>query len=100
MLADRIIALRFPAKLREANITHVLSILAGPVDNAVLAGFQDTLQVPVNDLASENLIRHFPATNAFIRRALHGSGTVLVHWSVASPCPPPRQKRGGFARTS
>ena len=71
--------LRRVGQLREANITHVLSVLRGEVDAKLIAGFTH-MAVPVDDVEDENLLEHFPQTNRFIQEGLDAGGAVLVHW--------------------
>lgn len=36
--------------------------------------------VEIEDSSSENIIKHFPKSNAFIQDGLNAGGGVLVHW--------------------
>ncbi|KAI9845368.1 MAG: tyrosine protein phosphatase yvh1 [Thelocarpon superellum] len=72
-------ALRRKEALREANITHVLSVLRLPLDKTLFSGYEHRV-VEVDDVDDENLLAHFPQTNDFIQRGLDGGGGVLVHW--------------------
>ena len=65
--------------LRESGITHVLSVLRLPLDQALFDGFEHHV-VEVDDVDDENLLEHFPATNKFVQQGLDGGGGVLVHW--------------------
>lgn len=65
--------------LKNANITHVLSVLRSPLDTALFAPFHH-MTVEVDDVEDENLLEHFPATNRFIQQGLDRGGGVLVHW--------------------
>ena len=76
-----IFSLRRKEALEQANITHVLSVLRLPLDEALFAKYKH-LVVEVDDVDDENLLEHFAATNAFIQDGLDGGGGVLVHWSV------------------
>lgn len=60
-------------------MTHVLSALKPPLD---LGAFRQVkhLVIGVDDVDEEDLIQHFPASNAFIQEGLDGGGGVLVHW--------------------
>lgn len=77
----RIFSLRRKEAFAQANITHVVSVLRLPLDDALFAKYKH-LVVEVDDVEDENLLEHFAATNAFIREGLDGGGGVLVHWSV------------------
>ena len=77
----RFITLKRYAALKKANITHVLSVLAGPVNPELLEPYTH-LAIEVNDTEDENLLEHFPVSNAFIQEGLDGGGGVLVHWYV------------------
>ncbi|KAI4107095.1 MAG: hypothetical protein LQ339_002791 [Xanthoria mediterranea] len=65
--------------LKEANITHVLSVLTLPLDRALFEDYQH-LAIDIDDDEDADIIQHFPACNAFIRDGLRGGGGVLVHW--------------------
>jgi dual specificity phosphatase 12 len=71
--------LRRHEALRQANITHVLSVLRAPLDQYLFSSFKHMV-VEVDDVEDENLLEHFPATNKFIKEGLDGGGGVLVHW--------------------
>lgn len=71
--------MRRKASLRESNITHVLSVLRMPLDKNLYQGFEH-LQIEVDDVEDEDLLQHFPTTNAFIQKGLENGGGVLVHW--------------------
>jgi len=71
--------LRRHEALKQANITHVLSVLRMPLDRELFKPFKHMV-VEVDDVEDENLLEHFPATNAFIQEGLDGGGGVLVHW--------------------
>ena len=51
----------------------------GGVRREARCGFQ-TMFVCLPDMASSDLLHHFPACCQFIREALDQKGTVLVHW--------------------
>ena len=63
----------------KANITHVLSVLRVDLKESLFEGFQHHI-VAVDDADDEDLLQHFPTTNAFISNALSQGGTVFVHW--------------------
>ncbi|KAK5008493.1 tyrosine protein phosphatase yvh1, partial [Cryomyces antarcticus] len=70
--------LRRKEALKEANITHVLSVLRLPLNERLFTGFEHMV-VEVDDVDDENLLEHFPATNRFIQNGLNSGGGVLVH---------------------
>ncbi|EUC31399.1 hypothetical protein COCVIDRAFT_31079 [Bipolaris victoriae FI3] len=76
-----IFTLRRREALEQANITHVLSVLRMPLDDALFAPFKHMV-VEVDDVDDENLLQHFPATNRFIREGLDAGGGVLVHCAM------------------
>ncbi|KAL9636954.1 MAG: hypothetical protein Q9204_002064 [Flavoplaca sp. TL-2023a] len=65
--------------LKEANITHVLSVLTLPLDGTLFENYKH-LSIDIDDDEDADIIQHFPATNAFLREGLDGGGGVLVHW--------------------
>ncbi|KAI4137877.1 MAG: hypothetical protein LQ341_004936 [Variospora aurantia] len=67
--------------LKNANITHVLSVLTLPLDEALFKGYE-RLVVDIDDLEDEDIIQHFPASNAFIKAGLESRGGVLVHCAM------------------
>ncbi|EDK36210.2 hypothetical protein PGUG_00308 [Meyerozyma guilliermondii ATCC 6260] len=80
--------LRSNENLDAYNITHILSVVPGPIPESYTTKYQ-WKQVPILDLPTENIIQYFPECNDFIDRALfpegkqpgvtqHG-GAVLVH---------------------
>lgn len=75
----------------KAHITHVLSALRPPLPQdehhhpdrvSTSDPFQglEHLFIEIDDLEEEDVIQHFPASNAFIQEGLDGGGGVLVHW--------------------
>ncbi len=78
-IQSSIFSLRRKEALKEANITHVLSVLRLPLDEALFALYRH-LVIEVDDVDDENLLEHFAAANAFIQDGLDGGGGVLVHW--------------------
>ena len=77
----RLFCLRRKDRLKKANITHVVSALRLPLDNDLFTNFKHHV-VEVDDVEDENIIEHFPGSNAFIQEGLDGGGGVLVHWWV------------------
>ncbi|KAF1960206.1 dual specificity protein phosphatase 12 [Byssothecium circinans] len=76
-----IFTLRRRDALKNANITHVLSVLRSPLDDNMFAPFKH-MTVEVDDVEDENLLEHFPETNRFIQEGLDGGGGVLVHCAM------------------
>ena len=77
--ANRLFSLRRKEALNKANITHVVSVLRLPLDNDLFVNYQHHV-VEVDDVEDENIVEHFPTSNAFIQQGLDGGGGVLVHW--------------------
>lgn len=73
--------LRRKESLREAGITHVLTVLKLPVEQGLFDGFEH-MAVEVDDVEDENLLEHFPETNRFIQSAFDAGGSVLVHCAM------------------
>jgi dual specificity phosphatase 12 len=65
--------------LKEANITHILSVLRMNPQDELFKGYKHML-VDVDDVEDENLLQHFRATNEFIEDGVAGGGGVFVHW--------------------
>jgi dual specificity phosphatase 12 len=76
---DRVFTLRAKRALKEANITHILSVLRMNPRDEVFQGYKHML-VDVDDVEDENLLQHFKVTNEFIEEGVVGGGGVLVHW--------------------
>jgi dual specificity phosphatase 12 len=72
-------ALRGKEALKEAGITHVVSVLRQPLDATLFEGYQHHI-IEVDDVEDENIIEHFAGANEFIKKALEGGGAVLIHW--------------------
>ncbi|KAL8867615.1 MAG: hypothetical protein Q9198_008453, partial [Flavoplaca austrocitrina] len=64
--------------LKEANITHVLSVLTLPLDGTLFENYKH-LSIDIDDDEDADIIQHFPTTNAFLHEGLDGGGGVLVH---------------------
>lgn len=77
--SGRLFTLKRKEALKEAHITHVLSVLTLPLDRALFEDYQH-LAIDIDDDEDADIIQHFPACNAFIRDGLRGGGGVLVHW--------------------
>jgi dual specificity phosphatase 12 len=65
--------------LSKAHVTHVLSALKAPLDPVSLFNVKHAM-IEVDDLEEEDILQHFPVSNAFIQEGLDGGGGVLVHW--------------------
>ena len=65
--------------LREANITHIITVMRPPLDYDLYEGYQH-LVIPINDDDTEDVIQHFKDSNDFIQKGLDAGGGVLVHW--------------------
>lgn len=65
--------------MKEAGITHVVSVLRWPMDEEQVKGYKH-LQIEVDDDEDENLLESFPSCNRFIKDALESGGGVFVHW--------------------
>lgn len=76
-------ALRGREALKEAGITHVVSVLRLPLDKTLFEGYEHKV-IEVDDVEDENLLEHFTASNKFISGALQGGGAVLIHWFVTN----------------
>ncbi|EGX54345.1 tyrosine protein phosphatase yvh1 [Orbilia oligospora] len=71
--------------LEAANITHVVSVLRGRLDQTQVEKFASAgkhLHIEVNDDDDENLIEYFQTSNAFIDKAIQEGGSVLVHCAM------------------
>ncbi|EQL30282.1 hypothetical protein BDFG_07214 [Blastomyces dermatitidis ATCC 26199] len=76
-----IMSLSNKSALMKANITHIVSVLRLNPDEERFESFEH-LQIPVDDVSDEDLFRHFPTTNAFIKSGLDSGGGVLVHCAM------------------
>ncbi|KAL8770342.1 MAG: hypothetical protein Q9209_003978 [Squamulea sp. 1 TL-2023] len=76
-----IFTLKRKEALKEANITHVLSVLTLPLDTALFEGYKH-LSIDIDDDEHADIIQHFPAINAFVQEGLDGGGGVLVHCAM------------------
>ena len=64
--------------LRGNKYAHILSVIAdSPYEPP--ESTKSHLTIPVNDVESAVLIRHFPAGTEFIKAGLEEGGKVLVH---------------------
>ena len=79
MASPRLFSMRRYAALKKANITHVVSALRPPLDPELFVAYKH-LVVELDDVEDENILEHFPTSNAFIQEGLDGGGGVLVHW--------------------
>ncbi|CZT21948.1 uncharacterized protein RCC_07816 [Ramularia collo-cygni] len=71
-----------PDPLKDGGVTHVLSALDFDVrDSKQLKDYQH-LTISVDDDPNEDLLSHFPQTNAFIDAGLQNGGGVFVHCAM------------------
>ena len=77
--SESILSLHQPEKLKASNITHVVSVVTGSLQDVAGRGYE-RLQVDVDDMPEVDLMEHFATTNAFIEKGLHSGGGVLIHW--------------------
>ncbi|KAF8422097.1 protein-tyrosine phosphatase-like protein [Tirmania nivea] len=75
-------ALQRKEAIAKANITHVLSVLRIELKESLFKDFHEHHVVAVDDTDDEDLLQHFPATNAFILRGLSLGGAVYVHCAM------------------
>ncbi|KAM5437507.1 tyrosine protein phosphatase yvh1 [Microsporum canis] len=79
-------ALRNQDALKQANITHVISVV-GPkerpsaISSLQTYDVQGHLILDLLDQDQENILQHFPQANRFIEGATADGSAVLVHWS-------------------
>lgn len=71
-------AAKNPTILKNAGITHILSLLSYSNITSVPQGITN-LQMDIVDYPDENIIDEFKITNKFIDDALQSGGRVLVH---------------------
>lgn len=69
--------------LKEAGITHVVSVLRRPLGKALFENYEHKV-IEVDDVEDENMLEHFTASNKFISGALQAGGAVLIHWFVTN----------------
>ncbi|EFQ98752.1 dual specificity protein phosphatase 12 [Nannizzia gypsea CBS 118893] len=78
-----LMALNNKLAIERENITHTVTVLRINVDEERFKPFKEHLHIPVDDVEDEDLLQHFPTTNAFIRSGLEsGTGGVLVHCAM------------------
>ena len=76
---DSMFALHRGEALKEAKITHILSVLNLPMEEKLLSSFRH-LKIEAEDVDDEDLLQHIDTTNTFIKDGLDSGGGVLVHW--------------------
>ncbi|KAI5813438.1 protein-tyrosine phosphatase-like protein [Pyronema omphalodes] len=74
-------ALRGKEALKEAGITHVVSVLRQPLDAKLFEGYEHHI-IEVDDVEDENIIQYFAGANEFIKKALEEGGAVLIHCAM------------------
>ncbi|EPS40002.1 hypothetical protein H072_6420 [Dactylellina haptotyla CBS 200.50] len=67
-----------PDILKDANITHILSVIDEDLDPTLFAGYEH-LQIEEDDSDEVDLIRQFKRCNEFIEKGIASGGGVLVH---------------------
>lgn len=72
-------SLRNKVSLKNANITHIVTVLRMDIQENQFDGFEH-FHIQVDDVSDEDLLEHFPSANAFIQSGLSSGGGVLVHW--------------------
>ncbi|KAL8711633.1 MAG: hypothetical protein Q9220_004043 [cf. Caloplaca sp. 1 TL-2023] len=75
--------------LKQANITHVLSVLTLPLDDTLFDGYKH-LAIDIDDDDDKDIIQHFPASNAFIQEGLDRGGGFMEQLNLyhRMRCPP------------
>ncbi|KAL7268237.1 tyrosine protein phosphatase yvh1, partial [Rhizina undulata] len=74
-------ALRRREAMKEAGITHVVSVLRLPLDKALFENYEHMV-VEVDDVEDENILEHFSTSNKFISSAIQNGGVVLIHCAM------------------
>jgi len=82
-----IMSLHAVNELKEANVTHVLSLLSPPNDSTdprwkslpLFANIEHHLNVEIDDVEDVDIMKYFDETNAFIAHAVAANQGVLVH---------------------
>ncbi|CRG85424.1 Tyrosine-protein phosphatase yvh1 [Talaromyces islandicus] len=76
-----VLALRNKVALREANITHIVSVLRMRPEETLTESFEN-LKIQVDDSEDEDLLQYFSSANAFIQSGLDAGGSVLIHCAM------------------
>ena len=71
-----------PDLFKEAQITHILSILDYDLYEAGHFKEYKHLQIRLDDDPNENILQHFEETNRFLDSALQDGGAVFVHCAM------------------
>ncbi|KAK2875950.1 hypothetical protein FQN49_001492 [Arthroderma sp. PD_2] len=79
-----IFALRDQDALKEANITHVISVVGPSERSTAISSLhkydaRGHLILALADRGNENILQHFPQAVRFIQAAIADGGAVLVH---------------------
>lgn len=78
-------ALQGQTSLKEAGITHILSLLRGEIQPRLVSDFTHK-QIELDDDDEENILVVFSECIEFINQAITNGGSVLVHWYVYHVC--------------
>ncbi|KAJ8734453.1 hypothetical protein PYW08_013703 [Mythimna loreyi] len=66
--------------LEKLQITHILTIDVVPLPRSIMERANVVFHyIKLADVPKEDLISHLPETNEFIKQAIAGGGTILVH---------------------
>ncbi|KAK6463147.1 Yvh1 dual specificity phosphatase [Scheffersomyces coipomensis] len=68
----------------EYNITHILSVLPGPIPNTYKSPNYHHKQIEITDEETSNILQYFDDALSFISDAIKEKGNVLVHCAQGS----------------
>lgn len=71
-------ALSAQKTLKSYNVSHILSLVQVKVNPEFVENFKH-MQINIDDVEDENIIRHFPAIIEFMDEAIQSGTSVLVH---------------------
>jgi dual specificity phosphatase 12 len=66
--------------LRDANITHIVSVLNLDLNSRYDVPGCERLRIDIQDDEEENILQYFKETNLFIEKGIASGGGVFVHW--------------------